>query len=136
MAESVQPTVRLPSTTVVLPQPVDQLVGVTLAWNITQGQEAWVVVRPEEESVYFPQACAKSVNSPPEVSCMIEIGAEADYEKQFRLMVVIADDSAQRTLGQYLANTARAGLTDLPAGSQVVESVTVHRKQLKGGGAR
>lgn len=108
---------------------VDQYMPVTFAWDQPPPNlELWVVVYSDSLHTYFPQACIKDAGSPQELPCIIEIGGAADFGVEFKIMVVQADEGAQRTLSQYIGRIDRAGLVQLPVGTQVLRADTVRRK--------
>jgi hypothetical protein len=124
--------IRLPGTRDVLGIDAKPVVEheqpITLVWDaLAQDKEAWVVVYSEKSRTYFPQNCIKTATSAREQSCTIEIGAAID-PGTFRILVIEADDGAQRELSRYIGELDRSGVGQLPNGADISYTATVLRR--------
>lgn len=100
--------------------------------RLRQGYSRWVVVRSGADDIYFPQPCVVQLPGPGNSSCRLEIGAVSDFGVAFKLLLVEANEDAKRSLDRYIAQKERRGLSELPAGGDVVYSLDVVRKGRKG----
>ena len=96
--------------------------------NLPQHKEAWLAVYSNALHRYFPQSCIKTAAAPRELSCIIEIGGEADAGERFEIVVIEADEGAQRDLSRYLSQVDRSGLDQVPNGAEVLYTITVVRR--------
>jgi len=113
-----------------IPTEVDQYVPVIFLWGQpASDEELWLVVHSESSNLFFPQPCVRTANSLPKLSCPIEVGAAADFGAQVQILVVQADQGAQRALTDYIVRIDRAGLRELPPDARILRTFTLRRKK-------
>jgi hypothetical protein len=101
---------------------------IVLVWDgLAQDKEAWVTVYSEDSRTYFPQRCIKTATSARELSCTIEIG-KANDSGTFQVLVIEADQGAQRELSRYIGQLDRSGISQLPNGTDISYTTTVLRR--------
>lgn len=93
---------------------------------------AWLVIFSKDVGRYYPQANPLLIGADGKWSMKVFIGLDQDSGKYFDLLLVLADDSANREFLDYekqaYAEKNWAGMEFLPAGADLYDQVTVQRR--------
>jgi len=101
------------------------------AASIPSGQNLWIVLYIPSVGRYYPQAPPVTVKSDGSWSARPSIGTGSDNGKTFEIMAVVTGANANSEFNNYIdtgkSTGSYPGLTSLPAGAQVMDSVSVTR---------
>lgn len=95
------------------------------------GRLRLVVSVPSVESRYYPQAEAARCMEGGRWTCPAFLGGSEDAGLEFDIIVVVADEEAERVFKEYLEESERrnawTGMAELPSGAMILDSVSVTR---------
>ena len=111
---------------------VDSKINVVLSSDrLRPGYYRWVVVRSNADNIHFPQRCVVGLPNRSNLTCLLEIGGASDFGAAFEILLVEANEDANRSFDRYMAQPERQGLAELPAGHEAIYSTQVVRKGRK-----
>lgn len=99
------------------------------ATNIPSTSKLWIMVYSIPAQRYYPQHNSIEIQNGI-WSIPIGVGSQNETEKKFEIVAVIADEKANNELKSYMSDCANGyclGLSDLPEGAVIKDSIVVTR---------
>ena len=103
--------------------------------DIPEGDELWIMVYPDGVNRYYPQDKRDLPIIPMangDWTAKAIIGCETDHGREFKLFAVLANETANAEILEYLdeciENGSWPGLEQLPDGAEIYDYVTVIRE--------
>jgi hypothetical protein len=109
-------------------EPVDANVDIRgTSKNVGAARKVWVVVESKNSS-YYPHKSAAEIAAGNEWHSTGCVGSRQDFDKQFEILAIVADEAAQAILQEEGKNVCEEAFHALPTGAEVLFSITVSRK--------
>jgi hypothetical protein len=103
--------------------------------DITNFQNMWIVVQLPSFARYYPQdkkGFGLYTSKDGKWSTQAAFGGENDSGRKYQLLVTLVDDKGNKEITSYLDNAKKnlnwSGMDKLPAGTSILDNVTVIRK--------